>query len=54
MTGANVQGAADLVVEVLSPSTRARDLGVKVHLYARFHVPEYWVVDPGEATLTIY
>lgn len=54
VTDANVQGAPDLVVEVLSPSTRARDLGVKVHLYARFQVPEYWVVDPDEATMTIY
>ena len=41
VTDANVQGAPDLVVEVLSPGTRARDLGVKVHLNARFHVPEY-------------
>ncbi len=54
VTDANVQGAPDLVVEVLSPSTRARDLGVKAHLYARFQVPEYWVVDPDDATLTIY
>ncbi len=54
VTDANVQGAPDLVVEVLSPSTRTRDLGVKVHLYARFQVPEYWVVDPDELTLTIY
>ncbi len=54
VTDANVQGAPDLVVEVLSPSTRARDLGVKVHLYARFRVPEYWVVDPEEASVTVY
>ncbi|MCL4521988.1 MAG: Uma2 family endonuclease [Firmicutes bacterium] len=54
VTEANVQGAPDLVVEVLSPSTRARDLGVKVHLYARFHVQEYWVADPDAETLTVY
>ncbi len=54
VTDANVQGAPDLVIEVLSPSTRARDLGVKTHLYAQFHVSEYWVIDPDEATLTIY
>ena len=54
VTDANVQGAPDLVVEVLSPSTRERDLGVKAHLYARFQVPEYWVVDPEEETVTVY
>ncbi len=51
---ANIQGSPDLVVEVLSPSTRERDLGVKAHLYARFGVPEYWVVDPEVETLAIY
>ena len=54
ITDANVQGAPDLIVEVLSPSTRERDLGVKAHLYARFDVPEYWVVDPDVETLTVY
>ena len=51
---ANVQGAPDLVVEVLLSSTRVRDLGVKVHLYARFGVQEYWVVDPEAAILSVY
>ncbi len=49
-----VQGAPDLVVEVLSASTRERDLGIKAHLYARFGVPEYWIVDPEVETLAIY
>ena len=54
VTEANVQGPPDLIVEVLSPSTRERDLGVKAHLYARFGVNEYWVVDPDSETLTVY
>ncbi len=35
-----------LVVEVLSPSTRAQDLGSKPLAYAEAGVPAYWVVDP--------
>ena len=34
------------MVEVLSPSTAARDRGVKLALYARYRVPFYWIVDP--------
>ncbi len=54
ITDANVQGPPDLVVEVLSPSTRDRDMGVKSHIYARFGVREYWIVDPKVDTLSIY
>lgn len=43
-----VHGPPDLVVEVVSPSSRDRDTGQKVEVYARAGVPEYWVVDPGE------
>lgn len=46
-----VQGAPDLVVEVLSPGTRDRDLGKKMQRYAAAGVPEYWVVDPDTRTL---
>ena len=49
-----VAGAPDLVVEILSPSTRYVDLGVKLLLYERFGVPEYWVIDPGNETVKIY
>lgn len=42
----NIQGAPDLAVEVLSPTTRRMDLGKKKEIYARFAVPHYWIVDP--------
>ncbi len=46
LTEANIQGAPDLVVEVLSPSTTSRDWRIKLDLYAQHGVREYWVVDP--------
>ena len=50
---ANVQGAPDLVVEILSPSTGERDLGIKRSLYAKYGVPEYWIVDPDSKTVEV-
>lgn len=48
------RSAPDLVVEVLSRSTEARDRGRKMEMLARFGVPEYWIVDPVKNTLEIY
>lgn len=42
----NIQGSPDLIIEILSPSTRRKDVLVKSALYARFRVPFYWIVDP--------
>jgi Uma2 family endonuclease len=48
-----IDAAPDLVVEILSPGTRRRDLETKQALYARFGVQEYWVVDPDAETVTV-
>ena len=48
ITDTHIDGAPDLIVEVLSPGTAARDLRQKKSLYARCRVPEYLVVDPLE------
>jgi len=47
------EGAPDLVVEILSPSTSQRDLGIKWERYALFGVREYWVVDPTARSLEV-
>lgn len=54
VTEDNVQGAPDLVVEVISEATRRRDLGPKLRLYARHGVRWYWAVDPEEDVVRAY
>jgi len=54
VTEANIQGAPALVVEILSPSTRKRDLGIKQQLFDRGGVREYWVVDPIAKDVAVY
>ena len=54
VTERNVSGAPDLVVEVLSESTRDMDLGPKVRAYGRHGVGEYWVVDPDANTVQVF
>jgi Uma2 family endonuclease len=44
----------DLVVEVLSPSTRRVDRGAKRGLYERQGVPEYWLIDPVLETVQVF
>jgi Uma2 family endonuclease len=54
LTEKNVKGAPDLVIEILSPSTRRTDEMIKRRLYERFRVHEYWVVDPELDAIKIY
>ncbi len=49
-----IEGAPDLVVEVLSPSTGYYDLRKKKRLYAEAGVAEYWVVDPLEESVEVH
>ena len=50
----SIEGPPDLVVEVLSPSTRRDDLGRKLRLYAEHGVEEYLVVDPLIETIRVF
>ncbi|HUP24028.1 MAG TPA: Uma2 family endonuclease, partial [Thermoanaerobaculia bacterium] len=49
-----VQGAPDLVIEILSPSTRRRDERSKRDLYERYGIGEYWIVDPELETVKVF
>jgi Uma2 family endonuclease len=44
---------ADLVVEIVSPDDPERDTKVKRGDYAEASIPEYWIVDPQEETITV-
>jgi Uma2 family endonuclease len=54
ITEKNVQGAPDLAVEVLSESTADIDRTMKLKLYARFGVQEYWIIDPEKCSAEVY
>ncbi len=49
----NIRGAPDLIIEILSASTRTKDLELKGRIYSRFGVQEYWTVDPDLAGVEV-
>lgn len=49
-----VRGAPDLVIEILSPSTRRRDETLKARIYREQGVLEYWIVDPDAETVKVW
>jgi len=50
----NYWSGADLVMEVVSPDDPGRDKITKRREYARAGIPEYWLVDPFEKTVTVF
>ncbi|HHT9109608.1 MAG TPA: Uma2 family endonuclease [Candidatus Brocadiaceae bacterium] len=53
ITNDNVRGTPDLIIEILSPNTGHRDLGIKKKLYEKNGVREYWIIDPKNETVDI-
>ena len=47
-------GAPDLIIEILSPSTAAKDVKDKFQLYEESRVKEYWIVHPEEALVDVF
>jgi len=54
LTEKNIQGAPDLLVEILSSSTRKTDEIIKRKLYEQHRVSEYWIIDPELETVKVY
>jgi Uma2 family endonuclease len=54
ITRRGIEGVPDVLVEILSPTTRRRDKRDKIKAYAKYGVPEYWIVDPESYTLELY
>ena len=48
------KGAPDMVIEILSPSTLRHDRIVKLDLYQRAGVREYWIADPQSRSIEVY
>ncbi|MDO4805369.1 MAG: Uma2 family endonuclease [Lachnospiraceae bacterium] len=53
-TPQRIVGAPDFVVEVLSKSTRKKDMFIKLNKYKFAGVREYWLVDPDSKTILVY
>ena len=51
---AYISGAPELVIEILSPSTRRTDELIKRSIYERFGALEYWLVDPDRRTVQVF
>lgn len=49
-----IEGAPDLVMEILSPSTAYYDLKDKKRLYQAHGVKEYWIIDPKAKEIEVY
>ena len=54
ITDRNIQGAPDIVIEILSDSTRKTDEITKKKLYEQYGVLEYWIVDPELSQVKVY
>ncbi len=49
-----IYGAPDFIIEILSPSTRRKDMQLKAYKYANAGVREYWMIDPDGKKIVMY
>jgi len=51
---AGCRGAPDLIIEILSPSTTSKDMKIKLALYEKHGVKEYWIVHPVDNIILVF
>lgn len=49
-----IQGAPDLIIEIISPGTKKMDRSEKKEVYGKYGVKEYWLIDPENKTLEFF
>lgn len=54
LDASHTMGAPDLAIEILSPSTRSKDMLLKLHKYYNAGVQEYWIIDPKHKIVLVY
>ena len=54
LTDKGCAGAPDWIIEIISPYTAKKDMGLKYELYEEHGVKEYWIVDPGNKFIHVY
>ena len=54
LTEKRIEGAPDFVAEILSPSTRRKDMTLKLSKYTEAGVREYWIIDHKEKKVIVY
>jgi len=54
LDGKRCNGAPDMIIEIVSPSTSGRDRLLKFNKYLQAGVREYWIVDPDGRTVTVH
>jgi Uma2 family endonuclease len=54
LTTRGIEGPADLIVEIISPSNSYTDRNQKKNTYLAFGIHEYWIVDPANETIEVY
>ena len=54
ITRRGIEGPPEIVVEILSPSTKGNDEFLKKSVYAKFKIPEYWIVDTDHGWVSVF